>query len=572
MGSVAFAASLPDLSPDEIALDVEQRIDARTGDTEYVAQDFDPFEDDPTLAGSASLRSVVTESTIIDGRIVRDGAFLDVSAIYTTNSSDPYDVRGYEQAIFPSGEPIGVLRYDNETLDCSRDVKEVTYDDGYYRGASYGLIAGIYRLYPRYRGHRHFGWHRGNGWNRGGYGYWRRGYRPGYRDGWRRRGHGSDGVHRPRRPRDGDVDRPRRRTGDGGVDRPRRRPGDVDRPRRRPDDVDRPRRRPDDVDRPRRRTGDVDRPTRRTGDGTVDRPRRRPGEVDRPRRRPDGVDRPRPRTGGDGVDRPRRRPVTDRPDRRPQVNTRVKRSDNPVVYRRPPNMEEANGRSRRTADRPKRRRSAEPAPRPRTATRTTPSRTAPSRPATRPNVSRPRPTARQPEPRRVQRPKVNRPPVSRPASRPAPRPQTRAPKPAPKPVSRPRVNRDVDRNFRKDNPRVDRNKQREFYPMVGAYSRTDVYVSSRCAKEESLTLHIPADRLDAARFDGLVVILLDRNGKDLPVFVPPNYVEGFRLATGRASVSYKNPSSDPYFTQPSSRDPIIYGDPGSSVPNRYPQE
>lgn len=51
-----------------------------------------------------------------------------------------------------------------------------------------------------------------------------------------------------------------------------------------------------------------------------------------------------------------------------------------------------------------------------------------------------------------------------------------------------------------------------------------------CAREETLRVFLPAERLDAARFDGLNLIVLDREGYETPVFIPPNYIEGFRLA------------------------------------------
>ena len=50
--------------------------------------------------------------------------------------------------------------------------------------------------------------------------------------------------------------------------------------------------------------------------------------------------------------------------------------------------------------------------------------------------------------------------------------------------------------------------------MVGGYSRANTYVDYRCLKEETLTVHIPQERLDAARFDGFAVILLDNAGRE----------------------------------------------------------
>lgn len=565
LGATAFAQSLPDISPDTIAQDVERRYDERTGVAEYVAQSFDPFENDETLAGSAALRSA-NEAVTIDGDGVQGGAFLDVSTIYTTGSDDPYDVRGYEDAVFTSGLPVGVIRYNSRTLDCSRDVREVRYDDSYYNGAAYGYIAGIYRLFPRYRGHRHYGWRRGYRGHRG-YGHWRRRGHHGYGHGdvrRRRGGHGDDGVYRRRRgggdgdvrrrrPRDGDVDRPRRRPRDGDVDRRRPRDGSGDVTRRRPrdGDVDRPRRRP--------RDGDVDRRRPRDGSGDVTRRRPRDGDVDRPRRRPGNGDVTRRRPTTPDVDRPRRRPDVDRPDRRRPERRRAggkpDTNGQPLVYRRPPNLDSAVGQpARRKVKRPKRR------------------DTAP--------VSRPR--------RDVSRPKVQT-PVSRP---PVSRPKVSKPKSSPPPVSRKRVNRKADQTFRNNRPRTNRTKHRNFYPMVGGYTRTDVYVNARCVKEETLIVHIPQERLDAARFDGFAVILLDRDGREMPVFVPPNYVEGFRKATGRSGLTKRSawdtaPARPLHVTPqtqrhthertqgttlpPSSREPIIYGDPGDAPRSGYPQ-
>jgi hypothetical protein len=78
-----------------------------------------------------------------------------------------------------------------------------------------------------------------------------------------------------------------------------------------------------------------------------------------------------------------------------------------------------------------------------------------------------------------------------------------------------------------------------------------------------LTVHIPQERLDAARFDGLTVLVLDRTGQEIPVFVPPNYIEGFRQAVdGRVTpnVSYQDPShSEPVTREPAYQDPRPYG-------------
>ena len=103
-----------------------------------------------------------------------------------------------------------------------------------------------------------------------------------------------------------------------------------------------------------------------------------------------------------------------------------------------------------------------------------------------------------------------------------------------------------------------------FLPMASAWSRNVVRnVDVQCAREELLSVYIPQDRLDAARFDGLTVLVLDRAGHELPVFVPPNYIEGFRQAVGgRAApnISYQEPrSSAPVTRGPIYQEPRSFG-------------
>ena len=50
---------------------------------------------------------------------------------------------------------------------------------------------------------------------------------------------------------------------------------------------------------------------------------------------------------------------------------------------------------------------------------------------------------------------------------------------------------------------------------------------------ESVGVFVPWERVDAARFDGLSLVMEDRDGREVSVWVPPNYIEGFRLATRR---------------------------------------
>lgn len=88
---------------------------------------------------------------------------------------------------------------------------------------------------------------------------------------------------------------------------------------------------------------------------------------------------------------------------------------------------------------------------------------------------------------------------------------------------------------------------------ASGYARTDVYQDTRCIREEKVTLHIPQERLDAARFDGLTIILLDSAGAEVPVYLPPNYIEGFRQAVlgyGGAVTHSSGYQTQPYAGQP----------------------
>jgi len=73
LASPALAETLPEISPRQIAGDVEVRQNPQTGAREFIAPSFDPFEEDRSMAGTASLRSV-SRATTIDGQSVRGGA------------------------------------------------------------------------------------------------------------------------------------------------------------------------------------------------------------------------------------------------------------------------------------------------------------------------------------------------------------------------------------------------------------------------------------------------------------------------------------------------------------------
>jgi len=55
LASPALAETLPEISPRQIASDVEVKFNPETGAKEYIAPSFDPFEEDRTMAGRPSI-------------------------------------------------------------------------------------------------------------------------------------------------------------------------------------------------------------------------------------------------------------------------------------------------------------------------------------------------------------------------------------------------------------------------------------------------------------------------------------------------------------------------------------
>ena len=468
-------SSLPDLAPEAIAADTRTRI--VDGRAVVEAPTFNPFEDSAQgFAGEAYLRTSRGE---LDRRGERlpDGAVLDVSLIYASGSDDPYDVRGFEDAVFLSGEFVPSVRYDSEVLECSSRVTDVVYRDDYYSGVSHGLVAGLYMSYPFYRGHRHYGYSY-TPYYPGGYYRYREGRRyrhgrgpigraviGGYRDGYR---HGRRDARRDgnRHGRYGYGDRARDGHRDGG----RVRDGRRDRDRFREDRDRDPRTRDAGGRRTVPHMG-----ARGTGDRGMDRLESGPNRIENPavaRERRRDTRRAEPRRA-----EPRRAEPRRAEPRRAEPRLAGPRGGAPQI--REPRIETRQPVTRQRERMSDRR-------------RVSPKNYAPARP----------------EPKRAT-PKRSAPPKRS-------QPKRSAPK---------RVDRATDRAFRGSEARS--LKKLEYYPNG---TRVSTYAESRCAKRESLGLFIPAERLDAARFDGLTVVLLSRSGEEVPVYVPPNYIEGFRRA------------------------------------------
>lgn len=493
LASPALAETLPEISPRQIAQDVDVRYNTQTGMQEYVAPSFDPFEEDRNMAGNASLRSV-SSATSIDGQSIRGGALLDLTFYYNSASHDPYDTRGYEEAAFLSGEYASVTRRDNRILECNEQVQDVVYyHEDYYRSSIY---VNLFRPYRHYSGHYGYDRFWGRGYARSyGYGNGYRGNR-GYR-GARRYGQGQNGHSRR------DSRNRRSSTTDQLIDRT------VERARRtttQREDRAATGRRLDRTPSARSSTRENRRETRRETRRNPSRDR-----IDTSYGGRDGF-MGGPRRLGSRAGAPGRR-SSSTPTRSSSATTARTRNNElagAVVRRAAPRQERVVRRERA----------------PRVAPRAAPQVTAPA-----PRVQRAAPAPRTikraaPAPRRER------------VERPKPRRAERA-------VNRARTIRSNNRPRRSGGKRGSKLKMIGFLPMASSWSRNVVRnVDVQCAREETLTVHIPQDRLDASRFDGLTVLVLDRTGQEIPVYVPPNYIEGFRQAVGgavRPSTTYKTP-------------------------------
>jgi len=520
LASPVMAETLPEISPRQIASDVEVKFNPETGSKEYIAPSFDPFEEDRSMAGTASLRSV-SSATTIDGQSV-------MTFYYNSASNDPYDTRGYEDAVYLSGEYAPVTRRDNRILECNEQVQDVVYyHEDYYRPS---LYVNLFRPYRHYRGHYAYG---------GSYGYdYGRGYRS-YRGYGGHRGYrGGRGYRRgdDRRRRRGTRNRDGGSFADRAIDRVREENGLPPRPREERGD----RRNRNDGERSetrreerranranRNRNRDRAETRRGTVDALIGGPSRMGSNAGPAGRRTEGrrTVPPRATTPAQRAQRMERLPGR---ERLPRIESapRVRNDSSAGAERAPVQGNSFSARAvRRITSRAATPRSA-PAPR----------ATAPA-----PRAERAAPT---PRPRRAER---TRPPRLERAVKRAREIKSR---------NAPRRN-----SGRKGNPKL---RMMGFLPMASAWSRNVVRnVDVQCAREEMLTVHIPQERLDAARFDGLTVLVLDRTGQEIPVFVPPNYIEGFRQAVGgrvAPSVSYQEPhTSAPVTTGPVYQEPRSYG-------------
>ncbi|MBL4870357.1 MAG: hypothetical protein JKX72_05335 [Robiginitomaculum sp.] len=149
------------------------------------------------------------------------------------------------------------------------------------------------------------------------------------------------------------------------------------------------------------------------------------------------------------------------------------------------------------------------------------------------------------------------------------------PKPPTKAVPTPRTTKPVIRSksIQKNNKNF-RRTELNYYPSDTYYGGgyTDVQVSYRCVREESLRIFIPRDRMDNAEQNGLTLYLRPKVGREEAVYLPRNYITGFKLAAyspqgqqftiqGEPIDLSKRMDKTTTSTQQSTSPPIIYGQP-----------
>lgn len=502
------ALSLPDLSPEDIASDVQRDFNNRTGTTEFIAPTFDPFEQDSSMAGSVSLRSIGAPVTTIDGDVYNDGVMLDIAFYYNSPSDDPFDGRGFTDAAFLSGSLAPVVRRDRRILECSRNVRDVVYDHSYYYRPS--LRLSFFRPYRHYGGHYRFGrfdrpYWRNRGFGHRGHGGWGRSTFP-------RRG-GYNSHDRRDRRFDGRSDRRDDRVRDR---RDRRNDRDVNRrDRDRDTDRSRDRRRSNDNNsvvrmdrRGRMTTGTNTRTPRAENAQTRNRDNRR-NEARRSDSNRNEARRNEARNNRDASDRNQITRNERRSERRSE-NRNTRRNNGAARESRDMTPTTRNNRGRANIQQARENRSA-----PRTK----------SRPAPRRNQARSETrSAPRAEPRSQPRLQPRSQPRSQPRAEPRRSNRSSGSKRSPRSSG----------TIKSKRPNSKRSlRELNFFPKRSSFSREVVRsVDVDCAREETLSVFIPNERLEAARFDGLTVLALDNKGQEYPIFVPPNYIEGFKLATG----------------------------------------
>jgi len=71
-----------------------------------------------------------------------------------------------------------------------------------------------------------------------------------------------------------------------------------------------------------------------------------------------------------------------------------------------------------------------------------------------------------------------------------------------------------------------------YYPTDPFYNPgyIDTVVRRYCARQENLRIFVPRERLDAAKYTGITLLVRPRGGREEVLSLPPSYIAGFMLA------------------------------------------
>ena len=525
--TVAAAPSLPNISADQIARDVTAEFNPRTGQTELIAATFDPFEDDPNLAGSLRLRSA-DGAVAINGQHLAGGALVEVDFYYNSPSDDPYGGRNYSDVSFVSGDLAPVVLRDTRILECSSRVDNVVYDHNvYYSPPAYYSPQvsnfGIYQPYRHYTGHSSFGFGFGSNYFGPGINF--------FNNNGSRRNFGTSRAFLPR------TNLP-----NGGFRRGFVRQGRIITPVG-----------PGTAVVGETNNGPVSTPTAQTNTLT-------PLAAAAARQRRDI----RNRISGRRLTAEDFLPAaTPAPNTQPVAATATSTTGISSAQTNTQSNSATSSAQQRAADIGLSRRailrgrtglpgSGRAIPKQSTSNPVVPKQTAPGRvipkqTRTTPVISKQSSsTPKQSSSRRATTPKRSSSSSSRSSSSRSSSSSSRSSSPRSSSSSRRSSPRSSSSSRRSSSSSI-RSRRLNFFPSSSHGGQSIVTSQSvDCAREDKLSVFIPNDRLDAARFDGLTLIALDAQGGETPIYIPPNYIEGYRLAaTGRVQPQGITPAPQP---------------------------
>lgn len=203
----ACTTSLASRTPVDIASNSWQYLDPVSGKSEIWGPSVNALGGRQSAINAVAHLRTAERYTDEQGRVLKDGAYLDLLINYTTATPNPEDARIFDEVSWPGGSVASLVDFGQTIVDCREDVRETYIPNNY---GYYGYGSG----YGRYG--RHEGYRRGYGGRHDGRYGRRRGHSGGY-GGYSGGSHGSHGGHTP----DTDIDTPDKPRTQGRPHKPR---------------------------------------------------------------------------------------------------------------------------------------------------------------------------------------------------------------------------------------------------------------------------------------------------------------------------------------------------------------